>query len=49
MQRSALPWIIVATVAVSAALAWFTLTRGGGTATSRPAIEHHVLEPFHEL
>ncbi len=48
MRRSALPWIILATIAVSAALAWFTLTRGGG-AGSRAAIEHHALESFHEL
>jgi hypothetical protein len=45
MRRSALPWIILATVAVSAALAWFTLTRGG-SATTRPAIEHHALASF---
>ena len=49
MRRSALPWIILATVAVSAALAWFTLTRGGGASGRAPAVEHQLLEPFHEL
>ena len=49
MRRSALPWIILATVAVSAALAWFTLTRGGAASGRAPAVEHQLLEPFHEL
>src|SRR3954469_19352141 len=49
MRRSALPWIILATVAVSAALAWFTLTRGGVAAGRAPPVEHHELAPFHEL
>jgi len=49
MRRSALPWIILTTVAVSAALAWFTLTRGGAASGRAPAVEHQLLEPFHEL
>jgi hypothetical protein len=48
MHRSSLPWIILATVVVSAALAWLTLTRGGGAARA-PVSEHHALAPFHEL
>jgi hypothetical protein len=49
MRRSALPWIILATIAVSAALAWFTLTRGGGTSGRGAVTEHHPVAPFHEL
>jgi len=49
MPRSSLPWIVLATIAVSAALAWFTLTRGGGSAGRAPISEHHALAPFHEL
>jgi len=49
MRRSALPWIILATVAVSAALAWFTLTRGGGASARTPVIEHHELASFRDL
>src|SRR4051812_1992485 len=49
MRPSALPWIILATVAVSAALAWFTLTRGGVAAGRAPPVEHHELASFHEL
>lgn len=49
MRHSALPWIILATIAVSAALAWFTLTRGGAAAGRAPVIEHHDLASFHEL
>jgi hypothetical protein len=49
MRRSALPWIILATVAVSAALAWFTLTRGGVSAGRVAPVEHQLLEHFHEL
>jgi len=49
MSRSKLPWIILATIAVSAALAWFTLTRGG-SGTGRAAVsQHHPLAAFHEL
>jgi hypothetical protein len=49
MHRSALLWIILATVAVSAALAWFTLTRGGAASARAPLVEHHGLPSFHEL
>src|SRR4051812_7701594 len=49
MHRSVLPWIILATVAVSAALAWFTLTRGGTVSGRTPLVEHRELAPFHEL
>jgi hypothetical protein len=48
MPRTSLPWLILATVVVSAALAWWTLTRGGyGPPTSH--LEHKDLPPFHEI
>jgi hypothetical protein len=49
MPRTSLPWLVLACVLVSAALAWWTLTRsiGGGEAASR--LEHVDLAPFHEL
>lgn len=48
MPRTSLPWLILATVLVSAALAWWTLTRGG--AEPRPSrLEHEALAPFHEI
>jgi hypothetical protein len=48
MPRSSLPWLIAATVLVSAALAWWTLTRGA--AGTRPVVsEHRALAPFHEI
>lgn len=49
MTRSPLPWLILATVGVAAALAWFTLTRGGASVGHRTSLEHHALAPFHEL
>ena len=50
MKQSALPWLILAAVAVSAVLAWWTLTRGVSGA-GRPTIrsEHRVLAPFHAV
>lgn len=50
MSRSSLPWLILGAIALSAALAWITLTRGG-TAGVRPPVtlERHALAPFHEL
>jgi hypothetical protein len=48
MPRTSLPWLILATVLVAAALAWWTLTRGGGEA--RPSrLEREPLAPFHEI
>lgn len=48
MPRTSLPWLIVAAVLVSAALAWWTLTRG--SAAPEPArSEHEELAPFHEI
>jgi len=47
MSRSSLPWLILGAVAVSALLAWLTLTRGAPGRS--PAFEHHDLPPFHEL
>jgi hypothetical protein len=48
MPRTALPWLILATILVSAALAWWTLTRSvGGEAITR--LEHRDLAPFHEI
>ena len=50
MQRSSLPWLIAGAVVVAAALAWWTLTRGGGVA-AEPSLplEHHDLAPFHTI
>ena len=49
MRHSALPWIILATVALAAALAWLTLTRGGIGGNRAAVTDHNVLPPFHEL
>jgi hypothetical protein len=49
MPRTALPWLIVAAVLVSAALAWWTLTGG---MTSEPRVrseQRESLPPFHEV
>lgn len=48
MPRTLLPWLILATVLVSALLAWWTLARNiGGEAAYR--LEHRNLAPFHEI
>lgn len=48
MPRTSLPWLILATVLISAALAWWTLTRGG--VEPRPSrLEHESLAPFHAI
>jgi hypothetical protein len=49
MPRTSLPWLILATVLVSAALAWWTLTRGmAGEPSTRPE-QREPLPPFHEV
>jgi hypothetical protein len=48
MHRSALPWIILAAVLLSAVLAWLTLTRGAGPVRA-PVVRHLALSSFHEL
>ena len=48
-RRAALPWIVLATIAVAAILAWLTLTRGAGVPARSASSEHHALVPFHEL
>jgi hypothetical protein len=48
MRRFALPVLILATVIVAAALAWFTLTRGGGSGADVTK-EGRPLDPFHRL
>ena len=50
-MRTSLPWLILGTIAVAAALAWFTLTRGDTAAGGRPALplEHHDLPTFHAI
>ena len=48
MPRSSLPWLVLGAIALSAALAWFTLTRGASVGVSS-ALERHDLPPFHEL
>jgi putative autotransporter adhesin-like protein len=49
MSRSPLFWLIIGAIALSAALAWLTLTRGAASVAHRSASEHHALAPFHEL
>ncbi|HEX6137879.1 MAG TPA: head GIN domain-containing protein [Casimicrobiaceae bacterium] len=49
MPRSSLPWLILATVLVSAALAWWTLTRIGASGHRPMPIAHRDLAPFHEI
>ena len=48
MKRSALPWIILGCVLVSALLAWWTLSRSF-TPEGPPRLEHRDLPPFHAL
>jgi hypothetical protein len=48
MPRTSLPWLILATVLISAALAWWTLTRGG--VEPRPSrLQDEALAPFHAI
>ena len=49
MTRSPLPWLILATVGVAAALAWFTLTRGGASVGLVVGRYHRQPFTFHEL
>jgi hypothetical protein len=49
MRRSSLPWLVIASIAVSAILAWLSLTRGGVAPVRAPASKHLELAPFHEL
>lgn len=48
MPRTSLPWLILATVVVSAALAWWTLTRSIGVPPPS-RVTHEDLAPFHEI
>src|SRR5437773_1796800 len=48
MRRFALPLVIVATVIVAAALAWYTLTRAGGSG-SEMTTEVRAVAPFRRL
>ena len=49
MPRTSLPWLILATVLVSAALAWWTLNRGTGAGHAPATVEHRPLAPFHRI
>ena len=49
MPRSSLPWLVVGAIAVAAALAWFTLTRGGSAPGSPGNVQRYPLAPFHEI
>jgi len=49
MPRTSLPWLILATVLVSAALAWWTLNRGAGVDHGPATVEHRALAPFHQI
>jgi hypothetical protein len=48
MPRTSLPWLILAAILVSAALAWWTLTRTVGGEPATP-LEHRDLAPFHAI
>jgi hypothetical protein len=48
MRRTTLPWLILACVAVSAALAWWTVS-SSMRAEAPQVVEHHDLAPFHEI
>ena len=47
MSRSSLPWLVVGAIAVAAALAWFTLTRGDGAPGASGNAQRYPLAPFH--
>ena len=49
MPRTSLPWLILACVLLSAALAWWTLTRSIGGTEPASRLEHRELAPFHQL
>jgi len=49
MRRFALPMLILAAVVVAVALAWFTLTRGGGPSGTEMTTEVREVEPFNRL
>jgi len=49
MSRSSLPWLVVGAIAVAAALAWFTLTRGDGAPGASGNAQRYPLAPFHEI
>jgi hypothetical protein len=49
MPRTSLPWLILACILVSAALAWWTLTGGGEGSAPASRLEHRDVAPFHEL
>ncbi len=52
MPRNSLPWLILATVFVAAALAWLSLTRGGGVGGGErqaTTSESQALPPFHSI
>ena len=48
MRRISLPWLVLATVLVSALLAWWTLTRSM-SGEAPPPLEHENLAPFHAI
>jgi hypothetical protein len=48
MPRTSLPWLVLAAIVISAALAWWALTRSiGGEPATR--LEHRDVAPFHEI
>src|SRR5205823_542395 len=49
MRRLALPILILATVIVAAALAWFTLTHVAGGGGTDMTTEIRAVNPFHRL
>lgn len=49
MPRSSLPWLILVAVAVSALLAWWTLSRGIGTEPGGRTEQRQSLPPFHRI
>lgn len=49
MRRATLPVLVLLCVVVAAALAWFTLNRGGGGVTGDLVTENHAIDPFRRL
>jgi hypothetical protein len=49
MSRSSLPWLVIGAIVVAAALAWLTLTRGGGAPPASGNLQRYPLAPFHEI
>jgi hypothetical protein len=49
MRRALLPILILAAIAVASAMAWFTLTRGGGSGGTDVTSEVRAVDAFHRI